>query len=225
MLAVSVKKDGQEVDHLVFIFGIRSVELKAGQMILNGEFRRLVGVTCDADSPQFGLAELSRSWQQITTTLKIFNEVLSRPVHYPQAEFILDYADRHGILLIPEIPAWQLTALQMSMPKMQALEKQQLRENYLMRSTTIQPFGPGVLVTKLSWTPEGHTFVKEMLAYVKSLDPTRPVGFASNRLNSNPETGCDSLLGFCVDEPVLGWLGWSQTRPVWRIGCHSRCLA
>ena len=38
--------------------------------------------------------------------LKRLNAVLSRPIHYPQADFILDYADRHGLLLIPELPAW-----------------------------------------------------------------------------------------------------------------------
>ena len=60
--------------------------------------------------------------------LKTLNEVLSRPVQYPQNKFILDYADRHGILLIPEVPAWQLTQEQMYSEEMRDLEKQQLRE-------------------------------------------------------------------------------------------------
>jgi beta-glucuronidase len=33
--------------------------------------------------------------------MKTLQVTLTRPVHYPQNPFILDYADRHGILLIP----------------------------------------------------------------------------------------------------------------------------
>ena len=63
--------------------------------------------------------------------LKTLNAVFSRPVHYPQHKFILDYADRKGILLIPEVPAWQLTQEQMLSDQMRDLEKQQLREMVL----------------------------------------------------------------------------------------------
>lgn len=207
VLVVSVKKDGQEVHHLESIFGIRSVELKNGQMILNGEPVRLVGVTRHADSPQFGLAESFQIMAADYDDIKKLNEVLSRPVHYPQAEFILDYADRHGILLIPEVPAWQLTALQMSMPKMQALEKQQLGEmiNSEYNHPAIWAWSIGNEIE--SETPEGHAFVKEMLAYVKSLDPTRPVGFASNRLNSNPSQDATAYADFVMMNQY--WGGWA----------------
>ncbi len=207
ILAISIKKDRQEVHHLESIFGIRSVELKAGQMILNGEPVRLVGMTRHADSPQFGLAESVQIMAADYNDIKILNEVLSRPVHYPQAEFILDYADRHGILLIPEIPAWQLTALQMSMPKMQALEKQQLHE--MIKSEYNHPaiWAWSIGNEIESETPEGHTFVKEMLAYVKTLDPTRPVGFASNRLNSNPGQDATAYSDFVLMNQY--WGGWA----------------
>lgn len=207
MLVVTIKKEGQEVHRLESIFGVRSVELKNGQMLLNGEPVRLVGVTRHADSPQFGLAESVQIMAADYDDIKNLNEVLSRPVHYPQAEFILDYADRHGILLIPEVPAWQLTALQMSMPKMQALEKQQLSE-----MITSEYNHPAIWAWSIgneieSETPEGHAFVKEMLAYVKSLDPTRPVGFASNRLNSNPSQDATAYSDFVMMNQY--WGGWA----------------
>ncbi|HSF31948.1 MAG TPA: glycoside hydrolase family 2 TIM barrel-domain containing protein [Candidatus Tectomicrobia bacterium] len=67
----------------------------------------------------------------ITATITIRNTsttVLSRPAHYPQAGFILDYADRAGIQLIPEVPAWQLTATQMADPHMRKLVQNLLEE-------------------------------------------------------------------------------------------------
>jgi beta-galactosidase/beta-glucuronidase len=207
ILAVFVKKDGQEIHHLESTFGIRSVELEDGQMILNGEPVRLVGVTRHADSPQFGLAESVQIMAADYDDIKRLNEVLSRPVHYPQAEFILDYADRHGILLIPEVPAWQLTAQQMSMPKMRALEKQQLGEMISSEYNHPAIWAWSIGNEIESETTEGYAFVKEMLAYVKSLDPTRPVGFASNRLNSNPSQDATAYSDFVMMNQY--WGGWA----------------
>ena len=38
-------------------------------------------------------------------------------MHYPQHSYIFDYADRNGILFIPEIPVWQFSEKQLSDPK------------------------------------------------------------------------------------------------------------
>jgi len=120
--------DGQVVDTNEIVIGIRAIELKDGYFYLNGEPVRLVGVTRHADYPGQGSAETVTAMAADYDDLKTLNEVFSRPVHYPQDKFILDYADRHGILLIPEVPAWQLTQEQMSSKEMRELEKQQLRE-------------------------------------------------------------------------------------------------
>ena len=204
---VSLHRDGQVVHQFESTFGIRSVELKDGQMLLNGEPVRLVGVTRHADSPQFGLAESVQIMAADYDDIKKLNEVLSRPVHYPQSDFILDYADRHGILLIPEVPAWQLTAQQMSMPKMQTLEQQQLREMISSEYNHPAIWAWSIANEIESETPEGHVFVKEMIAYVKTLDPTRPVGFASNRLNSNPSQDATAYSDFVMMNQY--WGGWA----------------
>jgi len=109
-------------------FGIRKIEIKDARFYLNGEWVRLVGLSRHADSPEYGLAENVSIMASDYDDLKRLNMVFSRPVHYPQHDFILDYCDHNGILLIPEVPAWQLTAAQMSSVSMRELEKQQLRE-------------------------------------------------------------------------------------------------
>jgi beta-glucuronidase len=166
-----------------------------------------VGVTRHADSPQFGLAETVQIMAADYNDIKKLNEVLSRPVHYPQSEFILDYADRHGILLIPEVPAWQLTAFQMTLPIMQDLEKQQLREMIISEYNHPAIWAWSIGNEIESETPEGHAFVKDMLAYVKMLDPTRLVGFASNRLNSNPSRDATTYSDFVLMNQY--WGGWA----------------
>ena len=191
--------------------GIRSVELKDGYFYLNGEPVRLVGVTRHADYPGQGSAETVTAMAADYDDLKTLNEVFSRPVHYPQHKFILEYADRHGILLIPEVPAWQLTQEQMFSEQMRELEKQQLREMIAedFNHPSVWAWSIGNEIE--SNTGSGLEFVKVMIAYVKSLDPTRPVGFASNRLDSQPWFDATAASDFVLMNQYFGtWVGPKQ---------------
>src|ERR1700681_2021857 len=60
--------------------------------------------------------------------MRALHTTLTRPVHYPQHPLVLDYADRHGILLIPEIPVWQFSEEQLSDPRVLALAQRQMRD-------------------------------------------------------------------------------------------------
>jgi beta-glucuronidase len=56
--------------------------------------------------------------------------------------------------------------------------------------------------------PAGHAFVRDMIAYVKSLDPTRPVGFASNRLDRRPKDDATDLADLVLMNQYFGtWVG------------------
>ena len=133
--------------------------------------------------------------------------MLTRPVHYPQSPLVLDYADRHGILLVPEVPAWQLTRDQMASAHMQALERRQLRE--LVESEANHP---SVIAWSVgneldSQTTEGWSFVRKMVRYVRSLDPTRPVGFASNHLYATPQLDATRFCDFVLMNEYFGSWG------------------
>jgi hypothetical protein len=56
-------------------------------------------------------------------------------------------------------------------------------------------------------TPAGHAFVRDMIAYVKALDPTRPVGFASNLLNRRPQDDATALVDFVLMNQYFGTWG------------------
>jgi beta-galactosidase/beta-glucuronidase len=202
---------GQVLDTDEVTIGIRSVELKDGRFYLNGEPVRLVGVARHADYPGLGSAETATAMAADYDDLKTLNEVFTRPVHYPQAEFILDYADRHGILLIPEVPAWQLTQQQLSSQPMRDLEKQQLSEMIAEDFNHPSVWAWSVGNEFASNTTSGYSFVQEMIAYVKSLDPTRPVGFASDKLGSQPQSDATALSDFVMMNGYFGtWHGTKQ---------------
>ena len=199
--------DGQEIHSAEVTFGVRSVELRDARLYLNGEPVRLVGATRHADSPEHGLAESITVMAADYTDLKTLNAVLSRPVHYPQDDFILDYADRHGILLIPEIPAWQLSGAQMADPRMRELVQQQLREMIASHFNHPAVWAWSVGNEIASNTAAGHDFIQAMTAFVKVLDPTRPVGFASNLLNKTPWADATAYTDFVLMNQYFGTWG------------------
>ncbi|HEX7394428.1 MAG TPA: glycoside hydrolase family 2 TIM barrel-domain containing protein [Anaerolineaceae bacterium] len=200
--------DGQLLHMDEVTIGIRSIELKNGFFYLNGERVRLAGITRHEDYPGQGSAETVTAMAADYNDLKLLNEVLSRPVHYPQNEFILDYADRHGILLIPEVPAWQLTQQQMNSQQMRDLEKLQISEMIIegFNHPSVWAWSIGNEIE--SDTSAGTAFVGEMVTYVKSLDPTRPVGFASNRLGSKTYFEATTFSDFVLMNQYFGtWAG------------------
>jgi hypothetical protein len=189
-------------------FGVRAIELRQARLYLNGEPVRLVGLARHADSPAHGLAEPVTVMAADFSDMKRLNAVLSRPIHYPQAESVLDYADRHGLLLIPEIPAWQLSAAQLADPRIRALAQQQLREMILSQANHPSVWAWSVGNEFASDTPEGHAFVRDLTAVAKALDPTRPVGFASNRLRRQPWADATALSDFVMMNAYFGtWDG------------------
>ncbi len=206
-LRTTLRRGSAPLDEQDETFGVRSVRLGHGKLLLNGERVRLVGLSRHEDSPGHGLAETPAVVAADYRDLKTLNEVLARPVHYPQSPRVLDFADRHGILMIPEVPAWQLTRVQMASPHMQALERRQLGE--LVASEANHP---SVIAWSIgneldSQTIEGWTFVKQMVRYVKSLDPTRPVGFASNHLYDTPQLDATRFSDFVLMNEYYGSWG------------------
>jgi hypothetical protein len=87
-----------------FVFSKRSQARH--HRIPNGERRRLMGAERMAGSnPEFGMAEPTEWITHDHDDLKHMNCMLTR-VHWPQDRRVLDYRDRHGILMQAEISAW-----------------------------------------------------------------------------------------------------------------------
>src|SRR5262249_19989870 len=98
--------DDQEAHPFSVKFGVREFIVKDSAFHLNGERVRLMGVERMAGSnPEFGMAEPENWITHDHNDLKHLNCVFTR-VHWPQDTRVLDYCDRHGILVQSEIPAW-----------------------------------------------------------------------------------------------------------------------
>ncbi len=119
---------GRRLDTHVERFGARIVEIRGRGLYLNGQRVRLSGMTRHETSPWEGLAETRGTMKHDYDEMKNLQATLTRPVHYPQNPYILDYCDENGILLIPEIPVWQFSDKQLADPKVIALAEQMMGE-------------------------------------------------------------------------------------------------
>jgi beta-galactosidase/beta-glucuronidase len=164
-------------------FGNRKIEIRDRHLYLNGQQVRLTGMTRHEESPWEGLAETAGTIKHDYDDLKILHTTLTRPVHYPQHEQVLEYADTHGILFVPEIPIWQARADQLGNPRFIALARQMLTEMIEQNANHPAIFAWSVSNESDMSTDEGRAYFKQVKALVTELDPSRFVTFADNDIS------------------------------------------
>jgi beta-glucuronidase len=175
-------RGGEHLDEQSDTFGLRTVEIRDRHLLLNGERVRLTGLTRHEDSPWEGLAETPGTMRRDYDDMKSLHTTLSRPVHYPQNPFILDYADRHGILLIPEIPVWQFAEAQLANPAVLALARRQMQEMIEQAGNHPSIFAWSVANESATATAGGIAYFRAMRDMIRALDPGRYVSYADDNL-------------------------------------------
>lgn len=210
-LVVEVKDGGGAVlDRREESFGVRTVELRGGGLWLNGERVRVTGLTRHEESTQEGLAETRGTMKYDWDDLKALHVVFTRPVHYPQHPYVLDYADRNGVLLVPEIPMWQFSEEQMKDPRVLALAKRMMQEMIEQAGNHPSVFAWSVCNESATSTAGGRAYVKAMVEHVKGLDPSRFVSYADDGLGfvSDAAANANQYTDFLMMNQYFGsWHG------------------
>jgi len=191
-------------------FGIRRFQVKDGALHLNGERVRLMGVErMGGSNPEFGMAE-PESWiSHDHNDLKHLNCIFTR-VHWPQDSRVLDFCDRHGILIQSEIPAWGWESFKgmATEPDADILENgiEQMREMIARDRNHPSLVMWGLCNEVGGQLPAAYQFAKRMLEEVKKLDPHRLCSYASNSLEKTPEHDVAGLMDLLeMNEYVGTW--------------------
>lgn len=104
-LVVELVTEGETVDSYAQPFGVRTVEVRGTEFLINGEPFYFTGFGKHEDIPVRGKghddAYLVHDFQLLQWT----GANSFRTAHYPYAEEVLDFADRHGIVVIDETAA------------------------------------------------------------------------------------------------------------------------
>jgi beta-galactosidase len=199
---------GRDVHYYRTLFGVRKLEIVDSAFYLNRERVRLMGAERLAgSSPEFGMAE---SAEQITSDhadMKHLNCVFTR-VHWPQDKRVLDYCDRHGILMQAEVPAWGPATFKGmgTQPDADILQNglEQLHE-MIGRDRN----HPSIVVWGLcneigGQSPPAYQFAKRMREEAKRLDPGRLCSYASDSLRSTAARDVAGLMDFIETNEYYG---------------------
>jgi beta-glucuronidase len=211
--ATLVAKDSTILHRVTQVFGVRRFEVKDGGFALNGERVRLMGVERMAGShPDYGMAEPLDWIEHDNADMKNLNCVFTR-VHWMQDRRLLDWCDRHGMLVQLEVPTWGGDTFHNMSPELEKTLQQngleQLREMIEQNRHHPCVVAWGLCNEIDGQNPPAAQFAKNMLAEAKRLDPSRPCTYASHSLFQNPAKDVSA---------VMDYVSWNQYYGSWQKG-------
>jgi beta-galactosidase len=179
---VTILNGKKAVDKISANVGFRELKFVNGQIFLNGEKVKLMGVEWTAGSnPNFGLAETKAEILRNCKLMKDVNAIFSR-VHFQQDDSFYDFCDRNGILLQEEIPLWG--AETPVNDTIRAIANKQLGE--MIRNHYNHPciFAWGVGNELNGRNEKMKAMIQALITKTRQLDPTRMVSYVSNTLKN-----------------------------------------
>jgi beta-glucuronidase len=182
--------------------GIRTVRVDGTRFLINDEPFYFTGFGKHEDSPVRGKGHDNAFMVHDFALMSWLGANSFRTSHYPYAEEVLEYADRHGIVVIDETPAVGINSglaagafgaepfttfsPETVGPATQDAHRQAIRELVARDKNH-----PCVVLWAIanepeSVTPEARAYFEPLAAETRRLDPSRPVGFA-NVMTATPD--------------------------------------
>ena len=184
-------------------FGFRQVEMRGSRLTLNGKPLLLRGINRHSFYPGVGMSVPAAQTEKDFEDIKALDANFVRLAHYPQPEEVYALCDRLGLLVWTEIPVWQTKASNLTDP---AIWSDYIRP-MLEASVKDHWNHPSVIVWSVAneiptQKPEVAQTVSKEIAYVKSLDASRLVTFASDRREKDVSFG---PVDFIAINEYFGW--------------------
>ncbi len=192
---------GEEtVDRRSVRMGFRSVEVRADQLLLNGEPIYLTGFNRHEDSPERNMATDLETARRDLVEMKAAGANFVRLCHYPHHPGELDLCDELGLLAMCEIPLYwwngEEEGVEHSRLKLAAAERQ-LRK--LIRRDVNHPSVIFWSVSNENYEerPEVASGNRQLVRLAKELDATRLAVHVSDRWRAHPNFHEDDVI--CVN--------------------------
>ena len=221
-LTVELSGDGDApVDVYSLPVGVRTVEVDGARFLINGEPFYFKGFGKHEDSAVRGKGHDNVFMVHDFTLMDWLGANSFRTSHYPYAEEVLEYADRHGIVVIDETPA---VGLNMGLgggifgsqgfttfseetinAATQEVHRQAIRE-LIARDKN----HPCVVLWSIANEPESDTpasraYFEPLAAEARRLDPSRPVGFVNVMLAPADKDVISDLFDVLMLNRYYGW--------------------
>jgi beta-glucuronidase len=221
-LAVELRgADGSPLDAYSLPVGIRTVEVDGARFLINGEPFQFTGFGMHEDAAVRGKGHDDVLMVHDFALMEWIGANSFRCSHYPYAEEVLEYADRHGIVVIDETPAVGINmglaggifgaqgfttfSEQTINSATQDAHRQAIRE-LIARDKN----HPCVVIWSIANEPESDTpasraYFEPLAAEAKRLDPSRPVGFVNVMLAPVDKDVVSDMFDVLMLNRYYGW--------------------
>ena len=214
-----------ETDRLGDRVGFRTIEVKGGEILLNGEPVFLRGACVHEENPlKGGRASTVEDARLLLTWAKELNCNFLRLAHYPHSENMSRLADEMGIMLWEEIPVYW--TIQWENPATLANARAQLAE-VIQRDRNRASVIVWSVANETPVSPERTQFLRTLVGDARTLDGSRLVSAAmevrpaaddeNTRVVDDPFGEFTDILSF---NEYIGWyIGTHErvARTVWRV--------
>lgn len=207
-------------------FGIRTVEIKDSQLLINGTPFYFRGYGRHEDNIARGKGHDDVLMVHDFEVMKWQGANSFRTSHYPYDESVLDHADREGFVVIDEtaavglnlelwadsagvLPSKQTFSPQTVSEKTQATHAQHIRD-FIARDKN----HPCVVIWSIANEPESASkesreYFEPLAKLAKELDPSRPVGYVNVAFSTPDVENCIDFFDVVMVNRYYGW--YSQT--------------
>ncbi|HEX9086523.1 MAG TPA: beta-glucuronidase [Arthrobacter sp.] len=219
-LTAEIRDGGTLLDSYTLPVGVRTVEVSGKEFLINGEPFYFTGFGMHEDHVTVGKGHSNAQMVNDFQLLDWVGANSFRTSHYPYAEEVMEFADRHGIVVIDETAAVGLhlgfgavfggiarkTYEDGGVDANTAASHRQAITELVARDKN----HPSVVIWSIANEPNGseegaREYFQPLVELTRELDPTRPVGY----VNVMFDTPDKELLGDLFDVIMLNrYYGW-----------------
>ena len=166
-------------DDLRVRVGVRKIEVRGRELLLNGSPLELRGVNRHQAHPLFGHALPDSINLADIALIRELSGNFVRGAHYPQDPCFLDLCDEVGLCVWNEAIGWQHTAEHLQDPRFVAAQVAHIEEMVAMSRNHASVVLWGILNEGHSHQAESRPGYERLFATLRALDVTRPLTSAS----------------------------------------------
>ena len=201
--------------------GVRTVQVDGARFLINGEPFYFRGFGKHEDSVVRGKGYDNAYMVHDFVLMEWLGANSFRTSHYPYAEEVLDYADRHGIVVIDETPAVGLNTgigggifggkpMKTFSEETVNAATQDVHRQAIRELVARDKNHPSVVIWSIanepeSDTPESRAYFEPLAAEARRLDPSRPVGFVNVMLAPADKDVVSDLFDVLMLNRYYGW--------------------
>lgn len=201
--------------------GIRTVEVRGTQFLINGDPFYFKGFGMHEDHSTIGKAHSPAHVVQDFELLDWIGANSFRTSHYPYSEDVIDYADRHGIVIIDETAA---VGLNMGLgggifggqgyttfsPDTINDASREVHARAIRELIARDKNHPSVVLWSIANEPESDTegaedYFRPLFDVAREADPTRPVGFVNVMLAPHGKCRVSQFADVLMLNRYYGW--------------------